>query len=159
MDMIALIIAVVLFIAGIVGTVLPVLPGVILIYAGMLAYGFMTGFATLNAYFFILQALVVILLFFVDYFASAIGTKRFGGSKQAAWGAVIGTILGLIVLGPLGIILGPFLGAIAAELIRGTELKKTIQIGLGTLLGVLGGTAVKIGAEIIMIVYFFVRIY
>lgn len=159
MDTFALVIAIILFIAGLIGTVLPVLPGVVLIYAGMVIYGFMTHFTTLHAYFFILQAIVVIVLFMVDYFASAIGTKRFGGSKQAAWGAVIGTILGIIVLGPLGIILGPFVGAVAAELIRGTDINKTIKVGFGTLIGVLGGTAVKIIAEIIMIAYFFICIF
>ncbi|UWG95347.1 DUF456 domain-containing protein [Dehalobacter sp. DCM] len=159
METFALVIAIILFIAGLVGTVLPVLPGVILIYAGMLIYGFMTHFTTLHAYFFILQALVVIVLFMVDYFASAIGTKRFGGSKQAAWGAVIGTILGIIVFGPLGIVIGPFAGAVVTELIRGTELNKTLRVGFGTLIGVLGGTAVKVTAEIIMIAYFFLKIF
>lgn len=159
MNTIALVIAIILFVAGLVGTIMPVLPGVVLIYAGMLIYGFMTHFTTLPAYFFILQALVVVVLFLVDYAASAIGTKRFGGSKQAVWGAVIGTILGIIIFGPLGIILGPFLGAVAAELIRGTDINKTIRVGFGTLIGVLGGTTVKIIAEIIMIIYFFICVF
>jgi uncharacterized protein YqgC (DUF456 family) len=153
-----LILAIIFFIAGLIGTVLPILPGAILIYAGMLIYGFMTGFATLNVYFYILQAVVLLLIFSIDYLASALGTRRFGGSKQAGWAAVIGLFLGLIIFGPLGIVIGPFAGAVAIELIRGRELQNAVRAGLGTLIGILGGTIVKIGAEILMIIYFFMRI-
>lgn len=82
----------------------------------------------------------------------------FNGSKQAAWGAVIGTILGLIFLGPLGIVIGPFVGAVGSELLRGIHLKQAILVGFGTLVGILGGTILKLCAEILMIVYFFMRI-
>ena len=158
METTALVLAIILFIAGIIGTILPLLPGPILIYGGMLLYGFMTQFSTLDAYFFLLQGLVLVLIFLIDYIASAVGTKRYGGSKQAVWGAVLGTIPGLIFLGPLGIVIGPFLGAVVVELLRGKDINQTMRVGLGTLIGLLGGTVVKIGVEIVMIVYFFMRI-
>ena len=154
----ALAVAIIFFIAGLLGSILPVLPGAILIFAGMLIYGFMTGFATLDLTFFVLQGLILIIIFLVDYIASAAGTKRYGGSKQAAWGSIIGTILGVIILGPLGIIVGPFVGAVAVELFRGIKMAQAVRTGFGTIMGVLGGTLIKIGAEIIMIVYFFMRI-
>jgi len=110
------------------GTILPILPGAILIYGGMLLYGFMTKFATLDANFFLLQALVLVLIFSVDFLASAIGTRRSNGSKQAAGGAIIGTLLGLIFFGPLGIVIGPFLGAVGAELLRGVLYAYIIQL-------------------------------
>ena len=158
METTALIIAIILFIAGLIGTILPLLPGPILIYAGMLLYGFMTGFATLDAYFFLLQGLVLAVIFSIDYLASAVGTRRFGGSKQAAWGAIIGTILGVVLLGPLGIVLGPFIGAVGAELVRGISVNESLRIGFGTLIGILGGTVLKLGIEVMMIIYFFIRI-
>ncbi|GAB6152762.1 DUF456 domain-containing protein [Desulfosporosinus burensis] len=158
METTALILTIILFVAGLLGTILPVLPGAILIYGGMLLYGFMTKFATLDANFYLLQALVLVLVFSVDFLASAAGTRRFNGSKQAAWGAIIGTILGLIFFGPLGIIIGPFLGAVVAELVRGIEINQAIRVGFGTLVGILGGTILKLSAEILMIVYFFMRI-
>ncbi|HHV64109.1 MAG TPA: DUF456 family protein [Peptococcaceae bacterium] len=158
METIALILTFVLFIAGLVGTVLPLLPGAALIYGGMLLYGLLTKFATLDLTFFLLQALVLILIFAVDYLASAAGTRRFGGSKQAAWGAVAGAVVG-IFFGPLGIILGPFLGAVAIELIRGTAADKAIRAGFGTIIGILGGTIVKLAIEVLMIIYFFMRIF
>ncbi len=158
MNTTALVLAIILFIAGLVGTILPILPGGILIYAGMLLYGFMTQFTTLDLNFFLIQGVVLAFLFFVDYFASALGTRHFGGSKQAAWGAITGTILGVIFLGPLGIVLGPFIGAVGAELIRGAAVKKAFSVGVGTLIGILGGTVIKIGTEVAMIIYFFIRI-
>ena len=158
MNTTALVIAVIFFIAGLIGTIVPILPGAILIYVGMLVYGFMTHFVTLNVEFFITQGLVLLLLFAIDYIASAIGTRRFGGSKQAAWGAVIGTVIGVFIFGPLGIVLGPFLGAVIAELLRRTEINQAIRVGFGTLIGILGGTLLKIFIEIIMILYFFVKI-
>lgn len=158
METTALILAIIFFIAGLLGTILPILPGAILIYAGMLIYGFMTRFATLDANFFLLQALVLVLTFTVDFLASAVGSRHFNGSKQAAWGAIIGTILGLIIFGPLGIAIGPFLGAVVAELLRGIQLNQAIHVGFGTLVGFLGGTILKLGAEVLMIIYFFISI-
>lgn len=155
MSAIALVLAVILFAAGLIGTVLPVLPGPILVYLGMLLYGFMTDFATLDAYFFTLQALAMVAIFAVDYVASAVGTRMFGGSKRAAIGAIVGTVLGLIFLGPIGIILGPFAGAILVEVMRGAHARDAIRAGIGTVVGTLGGTLVKLAAEVVMIVYFF----
>ncbi len=154
----ALIIAILLFIAGLVGTILPILPGSILIYGGMLLYGLMTGFAKLDLYFFLIQAVVLILTFLIDYWASVYGTKKFGGSKQASWGAIIGTIVGIFIFGPLGIIIGPFLGAVIGEFLRGGAIEQAVRVGVGTILGVLGGTVLKLIAELAMIIYFFIRI-
>ena len=154
----ALLFAVILFVVGLAGTVLPVLPGAILIYGGMLLYGFMTGFATLDANFFLLQAMALIIIFAVDFLATAAGSKRFGGSKYATWGAILGTLAGLLIFGPFGIIIGPFLGATLAELIRGKKPNLAFRAGFGTLIGLLGGTVLKLGIEILMIVYFFLTI-
>jgi uncharacterized protein YqgC (DUF456 family) len=158
LETIALILAIILFIIGLVGTVLPLLPGAVLIYGGMLVYGFLTKFATLNLTFYLMQAMALIVIFAIDYVASAAGTRRFGGSKQAGWGAVGGAIIG-IFFGPLGIIIGPFLGAVAVELFRGTATDKAIRAGFGTIIGILGGTLVKLAAEVLMIIYFFMRIF
>ena len=91
----ALILALVLFVLGLLGTVLPVLPGAILIYGGMFLYGVMTQFSTLDANFFLIQALILVLILAIDFLASAAGARQFQGSRQAVWGAVIGTVLGL----------------------------------------------------------------
>ena len=130
---IALIVAILFFILGLAGTILPVLPGAILIYIGMIIYGFMTNFTTLTLEFYILQGLALIIIIAIDFVASAAGTKRFGGSRAAAWGAVLGTIVSLFFLGPFGLLLGPFAGAVAVELLISKKpLEQAIRAGFGT---------------------------
>ncbi|MBS3900584.1 MAG: DUF456 domain-containing protein [Dethiobacter sp.] len=158
MTELALVLAVILFVLGLAGIVLPVLPGIILIYIGMLLYGIMTQFATLDANFFLLQGLVVLLAFGLDFVATAVGTKRFGGSKNAVWGAVIGIFVGLFLFGPFGIILGSFLGAIIAEIMLGKKMNIAVRSGFGTLIGIVGATALKIIIGVLMIVAFFFSI-
>jgi uncharacterized protein YqgC (DUF456 family) len=158
MTELALILSVILFVLGLAGIVLPVLPGIILIYAGMLLYGIMTQFATLDANFFLLQGLVVLLASSLDFIATAVGTKRFGGSKNAVWGAVIGILLGLLLFGPFGIILGSFLGAVIAEILLGKNMNNAIRSGFGTLIGIVGATALKIFIGVLMIIAFFFAI-
>lgn len=124
----------------------------------MLVYGFMTGFAGLSIWFFVMQLLVMAVIFIVDFIASSVSTKKYGGSRQAAFGAAVGTILGIIVFGPLGIIIGPFAGSVAAEILIGKELKQAVRVGFGSLVGVMGGTVFKLAAEALMIIYFFMSI-
>ena len=154
-----LLITIIMFVIGIIGTILPALPGVILIFGGMVLYGFMTNFTGLSIYFFIMQSIVMLVIFLVDFLASAVSTKKYGGSKQATFGAVLGTIVGIMVFGPLGIIIGPFVGSVITEVIIGKEIKQAVLVGFGSLVGVLGGTIFKLIAEIVMIIYFFMNIF
>ena len=154
-----LVIAIIFFIFGLLGTLLPVLPGPLIIWAGMLVFGLFTGFEKLTTGFYLAQAVAVGLLFLIDYLAVAMGTKRYGGSRYSIFGAVIGLVVGLIVLGPIGIIVGPFLGAFLAELISGRPVNNAFITGFGTLLGFFGGTFLKILIEIIMIIWFFIAIF
>lgn len=159
MELFAVTIVVILFLLGLAGTVLPILPGIAFIYGGMVLFGLLTNFTTLSASFFVLQGLAVALIFAIDYLAAAAGSRRFGGSKYAAWGAVIGTIIGIFALGPFGIIAGPFIGAVIAELIMGRQPNQALQTGFGTIIGLLGGTILKLAIEIMMIIWFFNTIY
>lgn len=148
-------IPIILFILGIIGTILPLLPGVSLIWLGMLVYGIITGFQNLTVGFFILQGIAALLVMSIDYFSTAIGTKRFGGTKTAIWGAALGLLAGIIVLGPFGLIIGPFIGALLGSLLQGIPLEKAILSSFGALIGLLGGMFLKIIIEIIMIYAFF----
>jgi uncharacterized protein YqgC (DUF456 family) len=158
MELLALILAILFFLAGLAGTLLPALPGTPLILAGMLVYGIMTGFETLDFTFFLLQGIAMSLTYVTDYFATSIGTKKFGGSRMASWGSMIGLIIGTITLGPLGIVLGAFSGAVAAELLGGKKIEPAIKTGIGALIGFLGSTIVKMSISIAMIIWFFIRI-
>lgn len=158
MATLALLVALLFFVAGLAGILLPVLPGVILIWVGMLVYGLMTGFETLSLIFFIGQAAAVALTAFVDYAASVWGVRRFGGSRIAVWGSIVGIVLGIVLLGPLGIIFGPFIGAFAAELLARGSAHQALRVGVGTLIGFLGSTITKLLIAGAMILWFFMTI-
>lgn len=143
--------------AGFVGIVFPALPGTILIAGGFLVYGFITGFDSLSGWFFIGQCVLICLSYAVDFMATAWGVRKFGGSKAAAWGAGLGSLL-VFVIGPPGILIGPLLGAIIGELIMGEQLKQALHSGIGSFLGFLGGVAAKMLIAGIMVAWFIIEI-
>ena len=146
-----MIIAVICFFFGILGTFLPALPGAPLIWLGMLLYGFAVDFQGLALSFYLLQGAAVLLTFLIDYIASAYGTKKYGGSRAAVLGSILGLFLGALLLGPPGLIFGPFLGAFLMELLKGKAMEQSLQAAFGTLLGLLGGTILKLVIEAVMI--------
>ncbi|UNC92366.1 DUF456 domain-containing protein [Candidatus Contubernalis alkaliaceticus] len=159
MSITGLITALVIFILGFLGTILPALPGPILIWAGMLVYGFFVDFNNLPVMFYVSQALVVGLIYLIDYFSVVLGAKKYGGSKFAGWGAAAGILVGLFTLGPLGVIVGPFAGAVLVEVVRGRTAQEAIKVGIGTLLGFLGGTFIKLLIEGVMVIWFLIKIF
>ncbi|AEF94021.1 protein of unknown function DUF456 [Desulfotomaculum nigrificans CO-1-SRB] len=150
-----IIIASILFVLGMVGIVFPILPGAPLLLAGMVIYGFFDHFIHLTWPFYLGQTILMLFVFGVDYLANIWGVKKYGGSKYAVWGSVIGTLLGIFALGPLGIIVGPFLGAVGGELIATQKVNQAVRAGVGTLVGFLGGALIKIALQTLMIVWFF----
>lgn len=158
MSIIGMITAVVFFTIGVIGTVLPALPGAPLIWLGMFIYGFFVKFNNLPWTFFLGQGLAVALIFLIDYLAGIWGVKRYGGSKAAVWGSVLGGLLGVLLLPPFGLIFGPFIGAVAGELYQKSTFDKAFQVGMGTLIGFLGSTVLKLAVEMLMIVWFFIAV-
>ncbi len=158
MQPLPLIVALIFFLLGIIGTFLPILPGVFLIWVGMFIYGIMTGFEGLSFSFFFFQGMAALLVIVVDYMAVALGSKKFGGPKAASWGAAWGILLGFLVMGPAGIIFGPFLGALAGGFLVGLPLKRAIHVSFGALIGFLGGLVLKLAMEAAMIIWFFITL-
>jgi uncharacterized protein YqgC (DUF456 family) len=142
--------AAILILAGLVGTVLPALPGLPLVFAGMLLAAWADHFTRIGAWTIALLALLTIVSVVVDIAATALGAKRVGAGKGAMLGAAIGTLVGAFFAIP-GLILGPFIGAMAAELVRGRKLAHASKIGLGTWLGLAVGTALKIALAFAMV--------
>jgi uncharacterized protein YqgC (DUF456 family) len=97
---------------------------------------------------------VAVVILILDYVIPAIGTKKFGGTKYGQWGSMAGVVIG-IFLGPPGIIAGPFLGAILGELIGGKDMNFAIKSGIGSFLGFLAGTFIKLVYALVM-AYFFI---
>lgn len=157
-DTIALLVALIFFVLGFAGTLLPLLPGAPLIWGGMLVYGILTNFSNLDMQFFIFQGIIVLLIFLIDYVAGAWGAERYGGSKAAIVGSIVGGLFGLFIMGPAGIIIGPFIGAMVAELLKGNSFEKSLKVGWGTIIGFLGGTLLKFILEIVMVIWFFIAI-
>ncbi len=140
-------------IGGLVGTVFPALPGTVLILIGFVVYGLITGFDSLSTWFFVGQTVLVALSYLIEFLATAFGVKMFGGSKAAAWGAVLGSLL-VFVLGPIGIIVGPLLGAIVGELIMGEQIKQALHSGFGSFLGFMAGVIANLIISGLMIAWF-----
>jgi len=158
LEILAITTAIIFFLLGIAGTIVPMLPGPPLVWAGMLAYGFIAGFEGLSVTFFLLQGILVLATVGVDYLTTALGTRYFGGSRLAFWGATLGLILGLILFNLPGLLIGTFTGAIAGELLHENNLRQAVSAGVGAVVGFLGGIPFKIFLEIIMIIWFFLTI-
>lgn len=153
----AFIVASLFFAAGIVGTFAPVLPGSPLIWLGMLIFGLMTGFEKLNWVFFLLQGLLAAAVMGVDYLATALGSRYFGASKAAVFGALLGLVVGLFFF-PIGLLVGPFAGAVLLELIFTRESNTALRSGLGAVIGFWSGIILKLILETGMIVWFFIEV-
>ena len=151
MDILIMVLAIILMVGGIAGCVLPILPGAPLAYAGLLLWHF-TGLAHFSTAQMIVWLIVVVVLQVVDYITPLLGSKYSGGTSFGNRGCVAGTLLGLFFM-PWGIILGPFLGAVAGEMMGGSDFPHAVRAGIGTLIGFLLGTLLKV----IVCFYFLVQ--
>ncbi|MCC7096731.1 MAG: DUF456 domain-containing protein [Thermomonas sp.] len=139
--------AALLMLLGVVGTVLPALPGVPLVYAGMLLAAWADGFQRVGAAMLILLGTLTLLSVGLDLWATAHGAGRVGASRLAMLGAALGTLVGVFFALP-GLILGPFIGALAGELVhlrstRTHALGQAAKVGVGTWFGILLGILLK----------------
>ncbi len=153
MTILLFVLAVVLVIVGLVGTVLPALPGAMLIVAGLVVAAWADGFARVGVWTLVVIGAIGAASYLVDFAAAALGAKKFGASPRAMVGAGLGTLAGLF-LGPVGIIFGPFVGAIIGELTVHRDIAKVGKAGLAAWIGFLLGMAVKVGIAFLMIAIF-----
>ncbi len=142
--------AVILILVGIAGVILPALPGLPLVFAGMLLAAWAGDFQQIGWVTLVILGLLTLLSVGVDFFATLVGAKRVGASRKALIGAVLGTFAGLF-FGPVGLFAGPFVGALLGELWHGREIGQAAKVGLGTWLGILLGTVLKLGLAFAML--------
>lgn len=142
--------AVVLILVGIAGVVLPALPGLPLVFAGMLLAAWADDFQKIGWVTLVVLGLLTALSFAADIFSTAVGAQRVGASRKALWGTVIGTFAGLFFM-PIGLFAGPFVGALVGELWHGRELRQAAKVGLGTWLGIVLGVVLKLGLTFAML--------
>lgn len=124
MDIVLIVLGAICLLIGLLGSVLPVLPGVPLSYLGLWLLHW-TERASFSWQFLTVWAVVVVVIQVLDYFIPAWGTKKFGGTKWGVWGSTIGLLLGFL-MGPLGIVLGPFVGAVVGELLYFNQHPETL---------------------------------
>ena len=154
MEWILLATAILLMLAGLLGTVLPVIPGPPLSFAGLLVLHF-SEWAEYSIELLIVMALLAAVVTILDYVVPVWGTKKLGGSDAGIRGSTIGLVAGIFVFPPLGMILGPIVGAFVAELLRDRkDYRKAIKSAFGSLVGFLMGTGLKLFACVLMAYYF-----
>lgn len=142
MDIFLLIVAFLLMLIGIIGCIIPGLPGVPLAYAG-LWIAQITERVDFSWKKLLIWGIVTIVVSVLDYVVPAWGTKQFGGTKYGVWGSTIGVFVGLF-FGAIGVILGPLLGAILGELLGGKQVSEALRAGWGSFIGLLFGTILKL---------------
>ena len=148
-----IIICVVVFILllGIIGCFVPAMPGPPISYGALLVFHFFSSYS-IDENTLWLMAFVVISVTVFDLWVQIYGVKKFGGTKKAVNGSIIGLIIGIFFLPPFGIIIGPFLGAfIGARMEENSDVNKAIKIALGALAGFLAGTMLKLSVSLYII--------
>ncbi|HEY3151815.1 MAG TPA: DUF456 domain-containing protein [Candidatus Binatia bacterium] len=141
--------------AGLVGLVLPAIPGAPLIFAGLLLAAWAEDFVYVGLWTIVVLAVLALLTYGIDLWATMFGAKKFGASRKAVIGAIIGSIVG-IFLGFPAVIFGPFIGAVIGELLAQKNLRQATRAGIGATIGLVLGAALKLSIALAMIGVFVV---
>jgi len=156
MDLILIILGLVLCIVGIVGSLLPILPGPPISWVGILML-YLTSKLEMNYWLLGVTLFVAILIFILDYVIPAAGTKKYGGSKAGAIGTTVGLVVGIFLPIPLGFLIGPFIGAFIGELLFNKSSSKiALRAAFGSFMGFLTSTFMKF---FVALIYFGLYLY
>ncbi|APQ17739.1 DUF456 domain-containing protein [Maribacter hydrothermalis] len=150
MDIFLLVLGFILMLVGILGSFLPVLPGPPISWVGLLLL-YSTSAIAMNWTFLGITFVIALIVFGLDYVIPAIGTKKFGGTKAGVIGTTVGLLVALLfpILGPFGIIIWPFVGALIGELLNKADKKTATKAAFGSFLGFLTGTFLKFMVAIV----------
>ena len=163
MDIALMIIAGLLMLTGLVGCVLPVLPGVPLAYVGLLLLQ-LTDKVQFSTTFMLIWLAVVIVIQVLDYYVPAWGTKQFGGSKWGVWGCTIGLLLGVVglPLGPggiAGLFFWPFVGALVGEYLKQRDTRIALRAAVGSFIGMMTGIVAKVAYGVVLLAIIIVKLF
>ncbi len=157
MDVFWLVLGIILLLAGLIGCLLPLLPGPPLAYMALLVLQLRTE-PPFSLNFLLLWAVLVALVTLLDYVIPVYGTKKFGGTQAGVWGCTLGLLAGFW-LGPLGIIIGPFVGAFVGEWLVDRNSEKALRAAIGSFIGFLAGTVLKLVVCGVMAYYFILALW
>lgn len=152
MDILWVVVASGFMVAGIIGSIVPLVPGPPLSYVGLLVLQLREE-SPFSVKFMLIWLAVVVIVAMLDYAVPLYGTKKFGGSKYGVWGCAVGLIAGLW-FGPIGIIIGPFLGAFMGELLANNQSEKALWAAVGSFVGFAFSTLLKLVTCLVMAWYF-----
>ncbi len=145
--------AAVLVLVGIAGTILPMLPGIPLVFVGLFIAAWLDGFAKVSVLTIIIIGLIALLALIIEFVASFITVKKAGASKYALWGAAIGGLIGFFT-GPFGLIIGTAVGAAIGELLAEKETSQATAVGIAAGLGFIVALVAKVVLLLIMLAIF-----
>ncbi|GGW54967.1 hypothetical protein DFQ11_101410 [Winogradskyella epiphytica] len=157
MEIVLVLLALVLMILGVLGSFLPVLPGPLTSWVGLLVLHLTEG-VEMSQTFLIVTLIVAGVIYVLDYIIPAIGTKKYGGSKAGMIGTTLGLIIGLLSPIPFGIIIGPFVGALIGEMMSRNDLDKALKAAFGSFLGFIASTFLKFIVAVVYLGFFIVEL-
>lgn len=147
-----------LIVTGLLGTVLPVLPGIPVMFLGMWLVAWLGDYTVISGGTIVALALAMVLSIAIDLFASLLGAQRVGASRKAQLGAGLGSVIGLF-FGMPGLLAGPYLGAMSGEMAHGSHWRAAAKVGAGTWLGLVVGSVLKLGLALGMLVTFLLALW
>ena len=148
------IIGLLLAIAGMVGCILPIIPGPILSFSALILLSWIKNWQIFSQTFLIVMGILTALLIILDYVAPALGAKKYGASKRGMWGSAIGMIVGIFFIPPWGMIVGAFIGALVGEIASGKSGGKALRAGWGILIGNVFGIGLKLAFTAVVLLYY-----
>ncbi|MDB2366778.1 DUF456 domain-containing protein [Flavobacteriaceae bacterium] len=154
MDIILLIIGLLLCLIGIVGSFLPIIPGPVTSWLGILLLN-LTSVVDFNLNFVLITLTVAISVGILDYLIPVLGVKKLGGTRSGQIGTTLGLIIALIILGPIGIIIGPFGGALLGEMSTKKSFQDSIKPAFGAFVGVVAGSVIKFLISLSFLFFYF----
>jgi len=150
LDIALYVLAAALMIGGLAGTILPALPGIPMLFGGIWLVAAVDRYRHLGLWWLLGIGVLATAGVVIDFVAGTLGAKRVGASPRALWGAGLGTLVGMF-FGVPGLLLGPFLGAVGGELMAGTSVLRSTHVGVGTWVGLLFGTLLKLVVSCMML--------
>ncbi len=154
MTILLIVIGFIVSLMGLVGCLLPVLPGPPLSFVALLLLSVAKHWEPFSVLFLVVMGVLTVLVTLMDYVVPAAGAKKFGASKSGVWGSIIGMLIGLIFFPPLGMFIGAFIGAVVGELASGKEGQSALRAGWGVFFGTVVAMGLKLAASGVMLYYY-----
>ena len=146
-------------VAGVIGCILPVIPGPALSYLSLFIISYAKNWEEFTTAFLVTMGIFTILLTILDYAVPIFGAKKFGASKAGIWGSLIGMLVGFIFFPPFGIFIGTFFGALAGELFAGKDSKKALRAGWGSFIGNIAAIGIKLAFTGVVLFFYIKAIF